>query len=543
MNDIRLRVLAAAFFSGIAFTAQAADETVLASVGERKITAEDLRGFELLGAKALSADLTETQRDSALLRALIDKTVMLAEARHRNIQDEDWFKRRLQERVNAHVVNLYTTARISAPVSIAEEELEERFRATHRDRALRFAGILVETEEEAREILQLADEGADFAELARKHSLFEKTRDQGGDTGLYMLRDETNPPIQPIFRLEVGSLSEPLPFPFKGKQHFGVFKILDSISVGIEAVVDEVKEEIFIRKRAERERVVLDSLREHYAPEIQTKNIAAASERFLREGLTDEVKALPVCTYRGGEIRIDDFQSVVSRSKDGVTNLSNPSWIEGMLNARVIPFALYLEAAKTLGLDTEESTLQWLENEKQNMLVSTLKRREVDDRIPETTFQEAEGFYRDHPGKFLTWETIKVTEIMVDDRQRAEELRRELDAGGDAGELARQHTTRAGLDHHDGLITLNKGTQFHYGAPLFEGARQLGVGEIGGPVELEDGWSVFKVVERTPSQVKPFNETSQKRARAYVKLDRYQRSFAEFVELLRERHKVQVFAD
>ena len=53
-------------------------------------------------------------------------------------------------------------------------------------------------------------------------------------------------------------------------------KDLVRLSVGIEAVVDEVKEEIFIRKRAERERVVLDSLREHFAPEIQTENIAAA---------------------------------------------------------------------------------------------------------------------------------------------------------------------------------------------------------------------------------------------------------------------------
>ena len=543
MNTICLCRLAVACLCASAMSVQAADETVLASVGDQRITSADLSAFKLLGGKALSTDLTETQRDSALLRALIDKTVLLAEARHRKIQDEDWFTRQLGDRVNAQVVNLYTTAQISAQVSIAEEELEELFRTTRRDRALRFAGIVVETEEEAREILQLVDEGADFAELAKKHSLFEKTRDQGGDTGLFMLKDETNPPIQPIFQLEVGALSEPLPFPFKGKIHFAVFKILDSISVGLESVVDEVREAIFVRKRAERERVVLDSLRERYAPEIQTESIAAASERFLREGLTDEVKALSVCTYRGGEITIGDFQSVVGRRKDGITNLTNPSWIEEMLDARIITFALYLEAAKSLGFDTKESMLQWRENEKQVMLINILKRREVDNRIPETTFQEAEEFYQEHPKKFMTWEEITVTEIMVGDRLRAEELRRELEAGGDAAELARQHTVRVGIDHHDGLITLNKGTQFHYGPPLFEAARQLGVGDTGGPVELEDGYSVFRVVERTPSQVKPFNETSQKRARAYVRIDRYQRSFAEFVRILWEQHRVQVFAD
>ena len=72
------------------------------------------------------------------------------------------------------------------------------------------------------------------------------------------------------------------------------------------------------------------------------------------------------------------------------------------------------------------------------------------------------------------------------------ELRKELEAGADAGGLARNHTIREGLDHHDGLLTLNKGTQFRYGPPLFEAARKLVPGEIGGPVELEEGYSRFQ---------------------------------------------------
>ena len=143
----------------------------------------------------------------------------------------------------------------------------------------------------------------------------------------------------------------------------------------------------------------------------------------------------------------------------------------------------------------------------------------------------------------MTWETIEITEVMVGDRRRAEELREALEAGADAGELARQHTIREGLDHHDGLVTLNKGTQFRYGEPLFEAARKLAPGEVGGPVELEDGHSVFKVVSRVPPQVKPFNEPSQKRARAYVRIDRYRRTFVEFVRILWEQHEVQVFAE
>ena len=540
MNAILLRLLVTTSVA-MAMAAQAADETVLAAVGDRKITATDLNDFKLLAGKALPADLAPTQRDSALLRALIDKTVLLSEARLRDIEKEPWFDRRLQAGVDNFVVGLYTTAQISEKVSISQEELEQLFRESHRDRALRYAGILVATETEAREVVELAEAGADFGELAKERSLFEKTREQGGDMGLYVLKDETDPPIQSIFQLEVGALSEPLMAPFQGRKHFAVFKILDALPVGLESAIDNVREEVFSRKRDIRELVVIDSLRERYAPEIQKENITAVSQRLATEGFTEELEGMPLCTFAGGEITIGDFQSTIGEG--GGSNLTNPSWIEKTLHDRMITSALHLQAAKTLGLHADPRALRWLENQKQDLLISALKKREVDDLIPETTVAEAERFYLEHPEKFLTWETVEIREIMVTGKERAEELKGELEAGADAGELAMRLTTREGLDHHEGLLTLNKGTQFRYGPALFEAARQLTAGDIGGPVELEEGYSVFKVVSRTPPQTKPFDTASQKRAKAYVKIDRYRRSFVEYVRILWEQHDPQVFAD
>ena len=220
MNEIRLRLLAAAFLSGIAVAAQAADETVLASVGGQTITSEDLRAFETLADRALSPELAATQRDSALLRALIDKTVLLEEARRRGIGEEMWFGRQLQARLDAHVVNLYTTALINEQVSVSQEEMEEHFAATHRDRALRYAGILVETEEEAREVIELVKEGADFADFgARAQPVREDPR--AGGRHRHLPAQGRNRPADPAdlpargrgpVRAGVGSLPGPQAF-------------------------------------------------------------------------------------------------------------------------------------------------------------------------------------------------------------------------------------------------------------------------------------------------------------------------------------------
>ena len=92
-------------------------------------------------------------------------------------------------------------------------------------------------------------------------------------------------------------------------------------------------------------------------------------------------------------------------------------------------------------------------------------------------------------------------------------------------------------------MTLNKGTKYRYGAALFEAAKEMEPGGIGGPVMHSAGYSVFKVIEHEPARAKPFNDISQKRAEAYVKLNRVQRAFVEYVHTLWEKCEVEVFVD
>jgi len=69
--------------------------------------------------------------------------------------------------------------------------------------------ILVETEEEALEILSLLEEGADFHELAAERSIDDSNSAQGGDLGWF--DDDTMPEFsETAFDLEVGEISEPI---------------------------------------------------------------------------------------------------------------------------------------------------------------------------------------------------------------------------------------------------------------------------------------------------------------------------------------------
>ena len=74
---------------------------------------------------------------------------------------------------------------------------------------VRASHILVKTEEEANNLLSELNEGADFGELAKLHSLCPSKRD-GGDLGFFGRGMMVKPFEDAAFELEVDQISAPV---------------------------------------------------------------------------------------------------------------------------------------------------------------------------------------------------------------------------------------------------------------------------------------------------------------------------------------------
>src|SRR5438128_7993681 len=111
---------------------------------------------------------------------------------------------------------------------VVSADAVEKFFAENRtrfDRA-RLAHLVVEQEGLARELLsQLQEEGADFAEMAREHSLDERTRSRGGSLGL-VSRKRLNPAIEAV--VSVAKKGDVVG-PFKLGPGYQVLKVEDII--------------------------------------------------------------------------------------------------------------------------------------------------------------------------------------------------------------------------------------------------------------------------------------------------------------------------
>ena len=74
---------------------------------------------------------------------------------------------------------------------------------------VRASHILVKTKEEADKLLEKINNGADFGELAKEHSMCPSKRD-GGDLGFFGRGMMVKPFEDAAFELEVDQVSEPV---------------------------------------------------------------------------------------------------------------------------------------------------------------------------------------------------------------------------------------------------------------------------------------------------------------------------------------------
>ena len=526
---------------GLSLPCAAQDDIVLAQIADQPIAVGEFRAYAANIPKAYQISKAGVEADRILLKGLIDKKLLLAEAERAGIGDEREFKRKVEQFAQDQIVKLYKSIEIDQRLSIVEEELMQHYRDSHRDRALRYAGILVATRDEALELLDELEAGADFHQLAREHSLYEATRDQGGDVEKYYTIDDTAPPLQSIFSMRVGEVSEPLPWS-GDPQRYVIAKILDDAPVTFREVAQFVREEVFAQKRLQRAQVLRDSLSDQYAPQIHYDKI---DDMLMRLALSPRERAASpeegeevLCRYKGGVFTIDDFVLRVPGKEEGYERDYERDWVVDYLQDVAIPNRMLLEEARGKGLDKHPIILAAVANKRSDMLVSALRKRKVENRLPPITDAEARAFYDQNPEKFQGFENIVTTEILVAFKEQAHSLQEELVGGADAVQLAMDYTIRKERAHHEGRLVLSPIGLYQ---DIYKVAKDLQVGDVGGPVKVRGGYSVFKVEEKQPAPKKPYHAFSERRARAYVKIARSQKAYVQYMRELHEKYSVEIF--
>src|ERR1700704_448830 len=185
------------------------NDTLIAKVNGIEIRASDLA----IAEDDIGSDLQgpPEQKREQLIGYLTDMILVFATAEKRNLADTADFKRRQAIMRNKLLMGAMLQAH--AKSVLTEEEMrkvyDEAVKPMAAEEEVRARHILVETEEEAKAILEQLKNGADFAALAK-----EKSKDpggaDGGDLGFFAKGQMVPEFSEVAFKMFEGQLSNPV---------------------------------------------------------------------------------------------------------------------------------------------------------------------------------------------------------------------------------------------------------------------------------------------------------------------------------------------
>ena len=522
------------------------EDLVVARVGEVEIDAPQLLEFEERLHPDLRSKKTGADAYFDYLQTMIDKELMVLEAKKRGLDQRADFRRKMDKLHSDRVLRRFLQLEVHDKIFYTQEELLAHQQETGRDRAVQVRRIVVATLQEARAIKAALEAGADFDLYASRNLLAATQLEEGR----YLLKDELHPPIlqEEVFPLAPGQFSEPVAF----NDQFGVYEVTAAVPVALSVVQQVIEAELLAEKVPPAVQVLSARLRQDLDFVVHTQALERVRGRISRgaKAFSAQEREQPIYEHESGVFTIGDLLDFARELGVGFSE-DAPARFDWFVEDIVEPRTLLLAGAYMAGVDREEAVVAWFQRRWLSNLLVAMRRDVVDGVF--ASREEARALYDRRPNLFRPLEAIGVQEILLRTSEEALALREEVERGGDLGALAAEHTLRRRGKANQGEFHLHPWEKQQF-VPLFEAAQGQKIGALIGPVAVEvtaaevlstepvsgPYYAIFRLLDSTINAApRPFAQ-AERRARALVRRQKQERLFGQFIIQLRHQYAAQI---
>jgi len=536
----RLAILCTlAFFACDNAPVPPASPDILASVGEVDISHKRVeRAAAKLFPERAPGDV---QRQT--LERLIDFEILLFAARRQNLDSDFRVKSKVAAKEQELILaEMYRRGVVTTDDEIDRDEAREYFERHRIGQQRRVSRILASGPAAIDRVLARLRGPDSFAAIASELSDDPKTAQQGGDLGWKSRLDFKGHILRrQIFGAEPGATIGPVQEP----DGFSVFVITDERTVPFDDMAAAVFEAMREQERALATFEFLEGLadRADLEEHAQTFNLLlgrlSEADKQMPEFKKGELQ-LVLLSLDGKPWTLSQFMTAMQSERDRaeIRTLDDLRHYARRLYALKVLLPVH---AQELGLHETESVSKGIESTRRSALLERLRQIEVLERI-DPSKDEIRAYYEANKGIYVRENRVSILEILVDTNQQADSLLAAIERGGDLDELARRYSRRSTrIRRAGGRMELLRPDK--YGSMGWE-ANNAQVGEIVGPIKTAQGFSVFKVLKKTPGTQLNFDE-SYGRARAHLIQDLTQRRFDEFLIRLKDQYadQIQIYED
>ncbi len=288
---------------------------------------------------------------------------------------------------------------------------------------------------------------------------------------------------------------------------------------------------------------------------------------FLSGCSSGESPRAYVATVNGEKILLRDYNKKLERALKlprGVPTLGPEEQVrlrEGVLTG-LITEKIMLQRAAELSLSVDDNELMerireikkdysggsfsealaeekidfsaWREELRNTLIVEKLVDEDVNARIS-VSDEEAERYFNDHRTEYAAGKRVHVAQIIVRDRDRAEEILKRLKKGEDFGKVAEEVSIGPEASSGGDLGFFGPGVMPE---AIDKAVFSLSPGRISRIVRSPYGYHIFKVLERDEGGAKSFSEVKEQ-ILADMKRQKEEKAYADWLDGLRARAKIE----
>jgi peptidyl-prolyl cis-trans isomerase C len=282
------------------FVTHARPNYILAEVNDEIITLLDMEILIDQINPFLRQVYTREAATRSLLQSMVDYKLFAKAAMERNLDEIPEVKRKLEAAKDKALAQVYQEKIITDTIVTSEEEVKNYYskhlKEFQRPEQIRVQHILVDTEKEAEEIINLLDSGADFEMLAKERSK-DLSSQFGGPLGWFE-RGRMDPAFEKAaFGLSKGEVSRIV----KSKSGYHILKVVDRKAPRPKSLSEaraEIEQTLRLRKQteiiaAERKELIQKYKTRLYIKslsEVKVQKAEAKDQRDLIQNLQEMLK-------------------------------------------------------------------------------------------------------------------------------------------------------------------------------------------------------------------------------------------------------------
>lgn len=525
------------------------DDLTVATVGGEKITwGEFKEGY--LKSPQFRRFKEDSSAKHEYLNTLIQKQLMIKEAYRQELDKKENIVEEAEKTENGLMLReLYEQEIVSAV--IPDSEIREFYNRSGEEVKARHILIKAppnaspEEREKAKakadSLQALAKGGSDFAQLAEVNSEDPGSGSKGGDLGFFGWGRMVDEFQETAFSLSPGQISDVVETQFG----YHIIKVDEKREVERKSL-DEMREQIRSQLQGKKKRE-LQQRAETYIEDLKLENNLTLDEKALAllvqkktqgnarlESLTGEEKSTVLVTHKAGQMTMADYleweETIPAKVRARAKDLKS---IQRQIEGKLVNEFLVAKA-KALGFHKKKETVQQVRERREDLMFKELN-TSIEKSV-KITEEDVQAYFEAHSTEYVLPQQTNIQEIMVKDKALAENLLRRMKRGAAIAPLAEEHSERKWAAKKGGEFGFF--TENQYG-PLGTEAFKLKVGEFGGPLKVQGGYSVFKVIDRQKPRPQTYEEAKPIIERK-LETERKEAAFTDFVDSLKEKTPVDI---